>query len=284
VLGAASVLLKYSRGAETQADVMGTQVLYDSGYDPRGMSQFFEKLQQESKGKNPPEFFSDHPNPDHRLERVDEEIDKLGGIPSNARRDSADFESAKREVMKLPAPAKKAKQAAAAPGGGPAGPPPAPSENTTAYQNTGLSLKYPDNWKQLGGDDNGAVFGPESGVVNDGSGHTVLAYGLTIASVMGQGTDANGLEAATQGLINDLQKTNPNMKVTRQAQSVKLNEQAALSSYLANDSPGGGKETDWIVTVARPDGMMYFVCTAPQRDFEAYHKACGAVLDSVRFR
>src|SRR5262245_13099210 len=82
-LGAASVLLKYSRSAETQADVMGTQALYDSGYDPRGMSQFFEKLQQESKGKNPPEFFSDHPNPDRRLERVDTEIEKLGGSPPN---------------------------------------------------------------------------------------------------------------------------------------------------------------------------------------------------------
>src|SRR5262249_37009043 len=64
---AGGVLLKYSRSAETQADVMGTQVLYDSGYDPRAMAQFFEKLQQESKGKNPPEFFSDHPSPDHRV-------------------------------------------------------------------------------------------------------------------------------------------------------------------------------------------------------------------------
>ena len=283
-LGAASVLLKYSRGAETQADVMGTQVLYDSGYDPRGMSQFFEKLQQESKGKNPPEFFSDHPNPDRRLERVDEEIEKLGGIPQNARRDTADFEAAKREVMKLPAPAKKAKPAVAAQGGGTAGPPPAPSEGMTAYQNSGLSLQYPDNWKQFGGDENGATFGPEGGVVNDGSGHGALAYGLTVGTSKGQGTDASALESSTQEIISELQKTNPNMKVTRQAQSVKLNEQPAMSTYLVNDSPGGGKETDWIVTVARPDGMMYFVCTAPEGEFETYRKACGAALDSVRFR
>src|SRR5467141_2254323 len=40
---AGGVLLRYSRSAETQADVMGTQVLYDSGYDPRAMAQFFEK-------------------------------------------------------------------------------------------------------------------------------------------------------------------------------------------------------------------------------------------------
>src|SRR5215467_7563897 len=41
---AGGVLLRYSRTAESQADVMGTQVLYDSGYDPRAMAQFFEKL------------------------------------------------------------------------------------------------------------------------------------------------------------------------------------------------------------------------------------------------
>ena len=74
------------------------------------------------------------------------------------------------------------------------------------------------------------------------------------------------------------------MKITRQPQRVKLNEQPAMSTYLLNDSPGGGKETDWIITVARPEGMVYFVCTAPQAEFETYHRACGAALDSVRFR
>ena len=38
---AGGVLLRYSRSAETQADVMGTQVLYDAGYDPRALAQFF---------------------------------------------------------------------------------------------------------------------------------------------------------------------------------------------------------------------------------------------------
>src|SRR5215813_1648660 len=134
---AGGVLLKYSRSAETQADVMGTQVLYDSGYDPRAMAQFFEKLQQESKGKNPPEFFSDHPSPDHRVERVNEEIEKLGGIPQNARRDSADFEAVKREVMALPVLKKGVPRAADQGNGGSGGPPPPPSERTADYQNSG---------------------------------------------------------------------------------------------------------------------------------------------------
>jgi predicted Zn-dependent protease len=100
--GAVGLLLHYSRGDETQADVMGTQVIYDAGYDPRAMAQFFEKLEAETKGKNPPQFLSDHPNPGNRIERVDEEIDKLGGPPQDAKRDSQEFEAVKREVMALP--------------------------------------------------------------------------------------------------------------------------------------------------------------------------------------
>jgi len=281
---AGGVLLRYSRGAETQADVMGTQVLYDSGYDPRAMAQFFEKLNKETKGKNPPEFLSDHPNPDHRVERVDEEIEKLGGPPPNARRDSAEFEAVKREVMALPVVAKTVPRTAAPRGGDPIQAPAAPSGSMAAYQNAGLTLKYPDNWKQFGGDDNGVVFGPEGGVVNDGSGHGALAYGLTVGTVKGQGTDVDALESATKQIISELQQTNPNMKVTRAAQNVKLNEQPGMAAYLSNDSPGGGQETDWLITVARPQGMVYFVCTAPVAEFEGYRKACGAVLDSVRFR
>src|SRR5436305_6157772 len=147
---AGGVLLRYSRSAESQADVMGTQVLYDSGYDPRAMAQFFEKLEAETKGKNPPEFFSDHPNPEHRVERVDEEIDKLGGVPPNARRDSPEFEAIKREVLALPV-AKKLMPAAAAA----AKPPALPSGNFASYQANGYALKYPDNWKKYP-DSNGA--------------------------------------------------------------------------------------------------------------------------------
>ena len=114
VFVAGGVLLRYSRTAESQADLLGTQVLYDSGYDPRALSQFFEKLQAETKGNNPPEFFSDHPNPEHRAERVDEEILKLGGVPSNARRDAPEFAPIKREVLALPVVKKSARPAAAA--------------------------------------------------------------------------------------------------------------------------------------------------------------------------
>jgi len=103
-----SIVLKYSRDDETQADVLGTQILYDSGYDPRALAQFFEKIEAESKGKQPAQFFSDHPNPGNRIGRIDDEVDKLGGPEPKYRSDSGDFRSIKIYVMKLPKPPKPA--------------------------------------------------------------------------------------------------------------------------------------------------------------------------------
>ncbi len=278
---AGGVLLRYSRTAESQADVMGTQVLYDSGHDPRAMAQFFEKLEAETKGKNPPEFFSDHPSPEHRVERVDEEIEKLGGTPPNAKRDSAEFEAIKREVLALPVVKKSAHGAAGA-----ASPPAPPSGNFAAYQASTYSLRYPDNWKKYSdGDGAGASFAPQGGVVDDGSGHSALAYGMTVdvVQVKGDASDSNALENGTRQVIQSLQQQNPNMKIARQAERVRLNGQPGLSTYLSNDSPAGGQETDWVITVLRPEGMVYFVCVAPQAAYSNYDKTFSSILDSVRF-
>ncbi len=278
---AGGVLLRYSRTAESQADVMGTQVLYDSGYDPRAMAQFFEKLEAETKGKNPPEFFSDHPNPEHRVGRVDEEVQKLGGVPLNAKRDSAEFEAIKREVLALPVVKKPAPGVAGA-----VSAPAPPSRNFAEYQASSYALKYPDNWKKYPDSDGGGVsFAPEGGVVADASGHSALAYGLMIgvAQAKGDPNDGSVLNNATGQVIQELQKANPSMKITRQGERLRLNGQPGLSTYLSNLSPAGGQETDWVVTVLRPEGLVYFVCVAPQSAYDNYDKTFSSILDSVRF-
>jgi beta-barrel assembly-enhancing protease len=65
--------LKMSRGAEQQADLMGVGILYDAGYDPRAMPEFFETIQHRY-GKGSAQFLSDHPNPGNRSEYVEKEI------------------------------------------------------------------------------------------------------------------------------------------------------------------------------------------------------------------
>ncbi|HEV3374734.1 MAG TPA: M48 family metallopeptidase [Candidatus Acidoferrum sp.] len=277
---AGGVLLRYSRTAESEADLMGTQVLYDTGYDPRAMAQFFEKLEAEMKGKTPPEFFSDHPSPEHRVERVDTEIDKLGGAPANAKRDSVEFEAIKREVLALPVVKKAALPAVSGSTGAPA----APSGTFVAYEASSYTLKYPDNWRKYGEGDN-VSFAPDGGIVQANTTQGALAYGMTISVTQTQ-VDANAsdaLETATQQFITGLQKSNPNMRVSRQSERVHLNGQPGLSTYFSNDSPVGGQETDWVVTLLRPGGLVSFVCVAPQNAFPNYKKSFASIFDTVRF-
>src|SRR5216684_8267249 len=48
--GVGSYFLKNSRQAEREADLLGTDIMYDSGFDPHAMSQFFTKLQRQGGG------------------------------------------------------------------------------------------------------------------------------------------------------------------------------------------------------------------------------------------
>jgi hypothetical protein len=212
---------------------------------------------------------------------VEEEIDKLGGVPPNARRDSAEFEAIKREVLALPVVKRLTAGAAGA-----AKPPAPPSRNFAAYQASAYTLKYPDNWKRYADTSgNDVSFAPEGGVVDDGTGHAALAYGLivSVSQASGDPNDWDALNSTTEQAIHDLQKSNPNMKITRQPERVRLNGQPGLATYLSNDSPLGGQETDWMITTLRPQGLVSFVCVAPQAAYEKYDKAFNAILDSVRF-
>lgn len=74
--GAGLTFLKMGRDAEKQADLMGTHILYDAGYDPRGMPQFFEIIQAKY-GEGGAQMLSDHPNPGNRTEYVTAEIQTL---------------------------------------------------------------------------------------------------------------------------------------------------------------------------------------------------------------
>jgi beta-barrel assembly-enhancing protease len=72
-MGAGMVLLKYSRGDESQADSVGAIILYKAGYDPQGMADFFKKLEAQGGGSGP-QFLNSHPNPGNRHDAIQKEI------------------------------------------------------------------------------------------------------------------------------------------------------------------------------------------------------------------
>jgi predicted Zn-dependent protease len=77
------VNMKYGREDELESDKLGVQIMVDAGYDPRAMIGVMEILAEASSGNRPPEFFSTHPNPDNRIERIQDAIDKEfpNGVP-----------------------------------------------------------------------------------------------------------------------------------------------------------------------------------------------------------
>src|SRR5215813_4765460 len=64
--------LKFSRGAEEEADRLGAQYMWAAGYDPHAMVTFFEKLQAKEKKKpgTIAKAFSTHPMTSDRIKQV----------------------------------------------------------------------------------------------------------------------------------------------------------------------------------------------------------------------
>lgn len=277
-VGIPIAFLKMSRTDESQADILGAQILHDAGYDPQAMADFYEKL---GNLPQPAEFFSDHPSPERRIERIDQEVDRLNGAPANATHDSREFEAIKRYVKSLPPPSPKPVGSVAdADAGGPA----IPSSEYPSFTNSDVTLAYPDNWKsraQYGG----ASFSPEGGVIKDSQDNLAVAYGVIVSVFAPQNISGSAptLEQANKELIASLEQSNPKLSVMRAPESTTLGGQAAFSTYLQGDSPAGGAGAEWLVTTLRPNGLFYVICIAPQKNYEAYSSAFRAVIHSVRF-
>lgn len=71
--------LQFSRGMEREADYLGLQYLYKTGYDPTAFVDFFEKVQSMEKKKpgTVSKVFSTHPMTDDRIKASQEEIQNI---------------------------------------------------------------------------------------------------------------------------------------------------------------------------------------------------------------
>jgi beta-barrel assembly-enhancing protease len=71
--------LKFSRDFEAQADYLGIQYLYKSGYDPSALVTFFEKIEAMDKKKpgTLAKAFDTHPQTPDRIEKTQEEIGSI---------------------------------------------------------------------------------------------------------------------------------------------------------------------------------------------------------------
>jgi predicted Zn-dependent protease len=79
------VNMKFGRDDELESDRLGVRYMAQAGYDPRSMIRVMEVLAEAGRdGQKPPEFFSTHPNPERRIERIQEaiQIEFPDGVPA----------------------------------------------------------------------------------------------------------------------------------------------------------------------------------------------------------
>src|SRR5688572_22284029 len=100
--GLGTMLLKYSRDYEKEADLLGAQIMARAGYDPRALAHMFETIERQSKdsgGGSTPQWMSSHPNPGNRTQYITKEAQALT-IATAA--DENEFEPIKKTFASLP--------------------------------------------------------------------------------------------------------------------------------------------------------------------------------------
>jgi predicted Zn-dependent protease len=70
-VGGAAASLPFSRKQESEADHIGLVYMARAGYDPQQAVAFWKRMLAASKGKEPPEWESDHPSTARRVKQVE---------------------------------------------------------------------------------------------------------------------------------------------------------------------------------------------------------------------
>jgi predicted Zn-dependent protease len=73
--------LKFGRDDELESDFLGVCFMNDTGYDPNELVSVMQILAASREGEQPPEFFSTHPNPESRVQRIQEAIQNIHACP-----------------------------------------------------------------------------------------------------------------------------------------------------------------------------------------------------------
>ncbi len=285
--------LHMSRESEREADLMGADILYDAGYDPRGLPQFFEVIQGKY-GKGGAQWLSDHPNPGNRTGYVNDEIDTL---PRKAHylRTSDEFTRIKKQVAGMHAYTAKEiesgvwkREGATQPVATAVNQPVsfAPSGNWKQLDTPRYRLSYPENWDVRNGTD-AVTITPEGGINARSADGDAVTYGVLVDTVPTQGTS---LSDAFAQVVSNLQQQNPGLKIASGFQDVEVNKAAGKSVELIGTSARtqGGEplpEHDWLVAVARPDGQLNtLVFVAPGNDAATLRPAFERMLRSFEVK
>lgn len=287
-IGFGAGALKYSRKYETQADILGAQIMARAGYDPRDLAAMFQTIERQGGGRSGPEWLSSHPNPGNRYERINQEAALLRVNSDNYNRDTRAFQNIQarlRGMGQAPTMAEIARNGQRYPtntGGDTYPRGDRVASPSTRYRSVSLgnalSMRVPDNWQEVGGGNNSVTYAP-AGAYGNVQGQFVFSHGL-MAGVANQ----NGnLRQSTNALISELLQGNQHLRQQGGYQRINVDGRQGLATRLAGTSPVFG-QTEVVEIYTLPiqgGGMAYLVAVAPERDYRTYQRAFSQVINSV---
>jgi hypothetical protein len=298
-IGAGTLMLKYSRGDEAQADAVGAIIMWKAGFNPVALADFFEKLQAQT-GSSGPQFLSDHPNPGNRKSAIQDEIAEWParkysgdspkfagvrkhstGVPMYTATEIADgaksgrwtSDNRKNGAIFADAPA-----AASAAVGGDSNTAPAPSaapvpasvpaapvsavEPHSNFLNANVGvmrIDRPENWEVMGADQNSATIAPRAGVSEN-----AVAYGVVIRQMSAPSANL-APDRLTAAIVQSLRSGDAKMKQVGDIEPINVAGVAGGSVELETISPMVGpkgrpqRERDWLVAVPRGQSDVLFL-------------------------
>jgi hypothetical protein len=286
--GLGAAFLKYGREYESQADILGAQMLARAGYNPREMANMFKTIEAEG-GSRGPEWLSSHPNPGNRYEAINREASALQ-VQGNA--NTGQFQEVQARLRSM-APAYTAEQIAKgqakgnprSSGSGSArttvAVPPPSSQYRSSSPFGFLRVNLPANWSEVSGDDTGITYAPEGGYRATSGRLEGVTHGFQI----GVAQSSNGsLQQDTDQLVAAFAQSNPQLRRQEGYSRENVGGRTGVRTTLTNQSDITGQpEVISLATTRLNDGrLLFLVGVAPQRDAGTYDEVFRRVRQSVQ--
>jgi len=287
-IGSGAIITKYSREYETQADILGAQILANAGYDPRDLANMFRTIERESGGSRSPEWLSSHPNPGNRYENINREAEMLR--VKNPVTNTAQFERIQSKLRRLPR-AQSMEEIGKNSQGNNGGQNPMgngrygnvarPSTQTRVFSSgNSLRMNVPSNWQEFPTQDGSSVwFAPQGAYGNEG-----ITHGAMIGVAKSNGS--SDLGQATEEYVNGLLQAEGNNYLRQNTDYARatVGGRNGYATVLSGRSPLTNRnETVTVYTTQLRSGDLFYVVTvAPENESAGYNSAFRNMINSLR--
>ena len=285
----AGYFLRYAREYESQADILGAQIMARAGYDPRDLANMFRTIEQQSGGgSRAPEWLSSHPNPGRRYENINREAQLLRVSPNNAIQDTRAFQNVQNRLNRMsPAPTMAEIEQGVRNNRQTSSQSPTNTgryESRIAYPSTRMqtyssgnwiSLNYPSNWRPLE-EQSQVWFAPEGAYGNQG-----ITHGALIGIYQ---TRNNDFGRATEEYVNGILQANNYLRQRTNYQRANIAGRQGYATVLEGRSPvSGNNEIATVYTTQLSNGSLFYIVTVtPQNEASTYNNAFRRMISSIR--